>query len=751
MMEPVLGPEVNLEYVGTVDRVTAETERILLSAKTPERSAREWDWLIMLSWSGGQPYYWREKAEDGRARRVMWPEHERNKPLLANLITPRVDTLVGTEAFTPRYVGRNTAQLGTEDYMKVRAAGDAANHGVGVVRLGTKKLELDHMKHTLGLAWLKVQWDPSAGTYVEGWDQVPCPTCNGTSSIQTPTGVGPCLTCASEGAIAQEMGEEFKPGFTNVPMGSAPEGEVVATVHPPWEVFADPSAPDPKRPHRLVHEYLMDRDDAWNHWFAGTDIPKDKMLSGGAEQMTVMLAGWANGSMLGDGANLVTVRETFVTPTDEWPEGLHAVIVGGVVMVAEPLPAHRRITYTPFRCYPRINRYFPASTVERMLPIQYAHHKLMWQIQDAAEFAANTRILKPKGVGMQVDDMPGITSYTQQPGMATPQFMKDPGLSQDVYSQLDRLERQADEVSYATPLLRGESRGESSARHDAWLEQRQLQPMKRMLEDNAESLKKVGEDLVDTIKENYAPGRQFRDVFGAGGQMLVREFASDRMGSSANVELIPERDVGRTLSSRRDELIALKTAGFLDDPRLMQMAEIASPDAPFYEDMTDEQAALFENQQVVRYWDLQANPPQFLEPMPDPMTGEVTPPQLLNSPMDPPSFFENHVVHKRVHIQEFNRLKMTYGLNHPYTQAMRDHLDQTLEMEAQQQARVQALAAQAAASYGMGNAADPNAQPAETVEAAGEMGAPDASATAPVPGEPETQESLQQVDANTPR
>ncbi len=745
-----IGPDVDLEYLGgDPSDARSEIEQCMLAAKTPERSTREWDWLIMMSWANGQPWYWRDRTE-GRAKRVWTTEDQRTRPILMNLIAPRVDTLVGTEAFVPRYIGRNTAQLGTEDHMKVRAVGDVANHAVGVTRLGTKKTDTDLIKHTLGLAWMKTDWDPTAGTYVESWDEFPCPTCQGNAVVPGADGEPvPCITCSAEGAIASSMQAEFRPGFTSVPMGSKPEGEVSVTVHPPWEIYADPSAPDPKKPRRLVHEYLVDKDAAWLHWLADSGLPSDKMQTGGASELVYMLtAGWNQG-MYAEPSNLVTVREFFCLPSERWPDGLHVVEVGGVMVRGERLPAHRRIPYVPFRGYTRIGRYFPTSTVERLLPVQYAHHVLSWCVQDHAEFAAQMRIIKPKGVGFQMDDQPGVVSYTQQPGTAAPQFFKDAGIPPDVFNQLDRLERQADEVSYAAPLMRGQSAGESSARHDAWLEQRQMQPMKRMLEDNADSLKIMGELLVDTIKEYYDPGRQLRDVFGSGGQMLMREFDANRMGSSANVELIPERDVGRTLSSRREELINLYKSGIAADPKWMRLAEIAGQDEPFAEDATDQQVALHEDKQV-RRWDMETNPPQIQPAGVDPMTGQPTEAYLMNSPMDPPFMGENFDAHRPVHMMTFNQFKMAHGMSDPRTMAIKQHLELMDELQAQQQARLQGLATQEAAKYGLGNAADGSAQPAATQESATAMGAA-ADPTGGTPGEPETQQSLAQVDQGMPR
>jgi hypothetical protein len=477
--------------------------------------------------------------------------------------------------------------------------------------------------------------------------------------------------------------------------------------------------------------------EAWSHWFGeDTGIKQDDLQAGGLGRVCAMLhSGWLTNAFQ-DVGNLVLVREVLSAPCERWPAGLHAVEVGGVWALGGPLPVHGRIPYVPWRGYPVIGRAYPRSTTERILPLQFAHHQLLWDIMDHVEFTTHVRMMKPKGVGFSVDDRPGVVSYTTPNSAAKPEFLKDPGVPADSWNQLDRLERAADEASYATPLLRGQTQSESSARHDAWLEQRQLQPMKRMLQDNEESLKIIGELLVDTTKANYEPGRQLRDVFGSGGQMRFAAFDADRMGSSANVELIPERDIGRTLSARRAELIEMKTAGVFDDPRMMRMFEIASPDQPFAEDQSDDAVALFE-QRTVREWDMEAEPAEMTV---DPMTGAE---MLSFSPMPPPMPFENFAVHLVSHKAFYNELKMALGHNHPKTKAVEAHILETEQNQAGFEMRMQGMAQQAAAGFGLANAQDPNAQPAEAVETAGAMGAPPGEA----PGAPETQESLQQVDA----
>jgi hypothetical protein len=43
--------------------------------------------------------------------------------VMENIITPRVESLVGIESYPLRYAGRNTAQRGTEDQLRSRAVG----------------------------------------------------------------------------------------------------------------------------------------------------------------------------------------------------------------------------------------------------------------------------------------------------------------------------------------------------------------------------------------------------------------------------------------------------------------------------------------------------------------------------------------------------------------------------------------------------------------------------------------------------
>lgn len=738
MTEQKFSPRVDLEYLdGSVAGVEAEKEEIILAARTPEREAREWDWLICLSWGLGMPWFWRTRDEEtGKARRQWVREAERNRPVIQNLIEPRIDTLVGVEAYHPRFIGRNTAQIGTEDNEKVRAVGDAANHAAGVVKLGSRKLDLDHLKHMVGLSWARIGWDQTAGQMASGWEQVPCPTCKGTCEDPMQPGV-PCVTCAAEGMVAAAMGRESTPGQVFMPRAMRPEGDVCLTVHPPWEVLADPSSVDPKRPQRLIHEYLMTPAEAWSFWFGeDTGITQSMLHTGGLGRVCAMLhSGWLTQSFT-DTGNMVLVREVLCAPCERWPRGLHAVEVGGVWAIGGALPEHGRIPYVPWRGYSVIGRAYPRSTCERILHLQYAHHQLLWDILDHVEFTTHVRVIKPKNVSFTVEDQPGVVSFHGNNPGAKPDWFRDPGVPQDSWNQLDRLERAADEASYATPLLRGQTQSDSSARHDAWLEQRQLQPMKRMLQDNEESLKLIGELLVDTLKTNYEPGRQLRDVFGSGGQMRFAAFDADKMGSSANVELIPERDLGRTLSARREELTAMKTAGVFDDPRLMRLFEIASPDQPFSEDQSDDAVALFE-QRTVREWDLESNPAEMVM---DPMTGAE---QLSWTPMPPPMPFENFAAHLACHKAFYNELKMALGHDHPKTKAVEAHIIQTEEFQAGAEMRMQGMAAQAASAYGMANAQDPNAQPQDAVQTAESMGA------APVeqPSPPETQQSLQQVDA----
>jgi len=707
--------KVDLQYLGDFDPVKKATE-LISAGKSAERIERERDWYINYMWFRGQPYVARN-YETGKIAYI--PPEDRVHAKSFNMLLPRVRTLIGNETFVPKFRARNAAAMGTEDQMRVRGVEDVANHVTRAARLNRQKRRADLYKHLFGLCWFKIGWDPTKGPIKAITGQVPCPTCNGTAVITGFDGQeAGCPICGAQGLLNDGM----SPGQVEGIVGSAPEGEVSISVAPPWEIVCDTSADDIFDCRWLIHERTMDRALAFELFCVDTglqleDIPRGSKIG---SDMANFMSG-VDGRRVGNGQDTVTVRELWHMPTPSHQRGVHAVIVGGVVARGGPNPwEHGKLPFVPYRCYEDPGHFYPTSTCDALVPINAQYNEMMTKFTEFVDMGNIMRLLVEDSVGLTFDDVPGIVRFSHKPSKPEPKFLQSPGVPPDVYQWLDRANKGADELSAVSDVMRGQMQtAEPNAQYSAFIEQRTQTPLRMMYEDNQDSLTEVARLAVDTAKLMYKNGRLLRDVFGAGGNVVMREFRLEQAGSSSDVEIIPERDVGRSVASRRAEIIEANKAGVFQDPRLMKLMEYATDDEVYDDMVLDEQVAQLDVESVDRW---------------DPASGAPAP--MLMARM-----FEDHVVHIRVKRRALNRMRTTYGQDDPRCSLMEQNLLQHQAMALTEQQMVQQAQTEQAAQFGLANAQNPAMQPADVQAAAGGPVA-DGMVSPPPPGPPGTQPTL---------
>jgi len=413
----------------------------------------------------------------------------------------------------------------------------------------------------------------------------------------------------------------------------------------------------------------------------------------------------------------VTVRRYYQLPDDKHPAGIYGVLIENTPIIATWLPyAHNRIPFVPVRCRCKPGELYPRSTVDELLPVANAIDDHFSNIHARAQQSVLIKVLTPSGSGFELTDEPGIAQYDHRPGVPEPRAFTHGDAPQETFQVIERLFLLADEISFATEVLRGASPPNvKSANHAALLEERSVVPLRLMLEDYNDSLTSLGQLVVDTIGLFYDDGRVVQ-VFGEQGQTELRAYRTEHADSSIDVKLENTQDVFRSLSSRRDQITEALKAGVLDHPLAMKLSEFATDKMLRAARIMHESAAQAENERARRG-----------EP-----TGE-------------PHLFEDHTVHLETHFPVLNELRMTLGADSPPAQQLEAHMWQTQDMQSMEQGRQQMLMLQANQAFGQANAAAPEQQPEGAVEAAEGAGL--------IPEELSplgAQESLQRANEATP-
>ena len=717
-------PKINWAYLGEDFSPLQEVARCEDAARTSERTRIEINWAVNLKWAIGEPYY--RQDPDGHIEWVT-PDDQR-RYFHINIIHPRVLTLIGNELFVPKFEARPKASGQAEDMMRARASADVVNHAVHVSGMFHELSKAHYLKHVCSQPWLEVGFDKEAGEIGPAYGSVTCDVCGGLGAVQG-AGAGdlvPCYRCGAQGVIIGRPDlNPLPPGQFYQVVGEEPEGEVSVTCHPPWEILQDPDH-DAFKCRYLIHTKDIDKKVFFDHYAEGTNLVSDDIsdASVGSTNVFSRLPGWDRNSVGRKG--LVNLKRFYHLPTMKHPKGLYIVIAGNDVIVsAGELPyAHRKIPFVPLRCHeiPAIKAY-PKSTVDSIMSEAVAVNEMLTKMYERAEQSVQMRIIAARGHAMDVGDVQGLYEYDYRPQIPEPRFWNDSGASPDASNMVDRLISYADEGSFAADVMRGQAAGsEDNARLMAFREQRAVVPIKRMLEDNAKTYAEIGRLLHDTVKLCYGPHRVIRSVYGAHGHYKYRAFGTTKLGTTSDFELIPARDVGRTLASRRQEIMEASKSGVFASPEALRLSEFATETDVYGDKNLHENASLTENEEA-----------------------------RAQRPIGPAAKYEGHDIHIPSHKATLAELRVTLGKEHPVCIDLEQHIAMHEQMKVQEEMEIQFMQQQAmaemqgqAAQFGTANAADASSQPSGAVDAVQA-----AQAGVVTQGDPsgfEQQPALQQVD-----
>lgn len=206
-----------------------------------------------------------------------------------------------------------------------------------------------------GNGFIHTYWDydPTSGTkFVQHWQ---CPQCQAVTDPATLLETkSTCPQCGAEGLIPAK-------DSSGAPIGSEqPNGQLHADILSPFEIRVDPTIPDMAGQRRITRVRTYDLEFARTYWgnkpdAAGVpinpeDIVADKESSIGQFYLDALSYitgsfGAGGGFISGGGSAFriprVTAYEFYELPSDDFPEGLHAVRLGhgeDMVVQSEPLP-----------------------------------------------------------------------------------------------------------------------------------------------------------------------------------------------------------------------------------------------------------------------------------------------------------------------------------------------------------------------------------------------------------------------------
>jgi hypothetical protein len=362
------------------------------------------------------------------------------------------------------------------------------------------------------------------------------------------------------------------------------EGDVLTTMHSPFEIFPENVAVPIRNQRRVMHVVLCSPEEVFEKWGVieeGKDHETFKILS----TQNRDYGGGVNGSIYGNMFavepihNVVKVYEEWELPTSRYPNGRLIIVTDDHLLHYGPLPEPlgENDTYIlPFdvQMSLKTDGFFGRSVVELMIPLQMNYNDIRNRIQDYINRLCIGVLVVEEGAVDDIEELrangvaPGTIIETRIGSATRPYFMEMQGLPDDIHKEVNGLLEALDRLSGVSQLIKQSvtPTGVTSGVGIAGIQEQDDTRIGLEAENIKNCLMSVGKKWLILYKNNVKFERIVKDIGkGKNGEYEVSQFIGDDL-TSFDVYIDTEPEASDTLSQRRQRVVELLNAGLFNDP-----------------------------------------------------------------------------------------------------------------------------------------------------------------------------------------
>ena len=360
------------------------------------------------------------------------------------------------------------------------------------------------------------------------------------------------------------------------------EGDVVTTVHSPFEIFPENISIPCRLQKRIMHVVLMSPEEVFDKWgkvVEGKDHETYKILSSDNKVYGSSITGRSTGFMLTTITvhNTVKVYEEWEMPSARYPGGRLIICSDDDLFFYGALPD----TYgdngeymLPFDVQQALKSdgFFGTSVVERMIPLQIRYNSVKNRIQDYINrvtigvLVAEENSLVDEEYLLDNGTEPGsIIMYRR--GATAPRFMTMDSLPDDLVREEQNLLSAFDRYSGVSQLAKQSTVPSqvTSGVAIAGLAEQDDTRIGLEAENIKQCLVRVGKKWLNLYHNNVSYPRMVKEI-GRNNEFEIEQFiGSDLTSFDIFVESEPESS--DTLSQRRQKVVELLNGGLFNDPQ----------------------------------------------------------------------------------------------------------------------------------------------------------------------------------------
>jgi len=558
--EVVLADDQGREAVREVfeSEVIAEMFRRYETRKT-ERAPLELVWRLGVNYYNGNQFVRIDPFLNDIVETPIFSRWEERE--VFNEIAPNIETRFAILSKRKNNLKCRPASSSSSD----RISAKIANKVLASTRRRLRMTDLQQLANlisgTMGSAVWKTSWDPSKGRLI------------GTMEEEIDEEDLEKLT------IAEYENELLGLGKYKV-VREIREGDVVTTVHSPFEIFPENISKPDYENQKCMHAALLNAEELYRKWGVieqGKENTTFKILDSDAMNYGGGISGRTYGQIFGVTKilNSVLVLEEHELPSPRYPQGRLIICTKEHLLYYGPLPeplGENGEYILPFDVQQSLKTdgFFGKSFIERMVPIQDRYNAVKNRKHDYINrltigvFEYEEGALVDEEYYEENGIAPGeMVKYNR--GFNKPEFMRNGDLPEEIYREEKSLEMAFDRYSGVSQLAKQSMvpTNVTSGVAIAGLAEQDDTRIGLEAENIKNCLMSVGKKWLVIYHNNVAFPRMVSDI-GRNDEFEIDQFVGNDL-TSFDVFVESEPEASDTLSQRRQKVIELLNSGLFND------------------------------------------------------------------------------------------------------------------------------------------------------------------------------------------
>lgn len=358
------------------------------------------------------------------------------------------------------------------------------------------------------------------------------------------------------------------------------EGDVVTTVHSPFEIYPENISKPLRDNRRIMHVALMSPEEVFEKWGViedGTENSTYKILDSDSLNYGGGISGRSYGQMYGITKifNSVQVFEEYELPSTRYPQGRLIICTTKNLLYYGPLPeplGENGEYILPFDVQQSLKTdgFFGKSFIERMVPLQERYNSIKNRKQDYINrvtigvLAVENGTLEDEDYYLENGIAPGeIIKYAR--GSQAPRFLQMHDLPEELHREEQSLLSALDRFSGVSQLSKQSvvPTNVSSGVAISSLAEQDDTRIGLEAENIKNCLTSVGKKWLVLYKNNVKFPRMVKDI-GRNDEFEIVQFVGNDL-TSFDVFVESEPEASDTLAQRRQKVIELLNSGLFND------------------------------------------------------------------------------------------------------------------------------------------------------------------------------------------